>query len=743
MNDAAFRSPVPSEEPILAGTHDAQHELSTDLVKQLIGIAETAIITTRASSAGWVLHKTTGVAAWDELAPRMLTGSRNRNSLTSEDALVVQVELDGVVSTSLVAASTIPVSEAHLTPVLLRDSRHVADLVIVGADHERGGQIWARLLISLARQAEIAIACAIKAVERLSDSALGAKGFDALRAREQELRLVVDSSPSMLAYWDRDLRNRFANEAYATWFGVEPEKIRGQHISELLGEELFRKNQPFLAAALGGSEQVFERELLTPSGVRHSLARYQPHVLNGQVVGVLVEVTDVSRLKVIEQQLRGEIKARHETESQLRTLLDDLEEARGELGDLYQNAPCGYYSLDFDGKFVRVNKAMEEILETPAAELLAGKLLWEFATPDSAEQLTTSFRRLRDRDIFEPYELDLISGTGEARHVRVYATAVRTGDGTFVRTRSAMVDITELHDSRKQLESVVRDQHAMLNSDLIGIMRIRRREVVWVNRAFERMFEYGVGEIVGRSTRQLHLDRESYMEQGRQAYPFLQAQGTYRTQMRLRKKSGEPIWVDMSGAMLSLESDESLWMAQDITALQAQKESVEAAAFHDSLTGLTNRAGFMRWMGRALLERQGTTDLLALCFIDLDGFKPVNDIYGHDTGDEVLKVIAQRLLQSIRADDLAVRLGGDEFLVVLPHTSSHEKLQFVCDRLIKDLRQPITFLTGANIQVSASVGVSLCPEHATTLEGLLRCADEAMYQAKSAGRDNWTLFRGG
>ena len=339
-------------------------------------------------------------------------------------------------------------------------------------------------------------------------------------------------------------------------------------------------------------------------------------------------------------------------------------------------------------------------------------------------------------------DLELRGKSGEARHVQVHSTAVRGEAGQFVRTRSAMVDISERHRSRQQLEALVREQHAMLNNDMVGIIRVRGRQVVWVNRAFERMFEYTADEIIGKSTRVLHPDGRAYVEQGRMAYPLLQALGTYRAQVRLVKKSGATLWADMSGSMLSIERDESLWMAQDITALQAQRESVESLAFQDSLTNLTNRAGFMRWMTRALHERAATGDLLALCFIDLDQFKPINDEHGHDAGDEVLGVIAQRLLQSIRADDLAVRLGGDEFLVVLPHASSREALRLVCQRLLSELRQPITFLNGTRVRVSASMGVSLCPDHATTTEGLLRCADEAMYLAKSSGRDNWRIFEG-
>ena len=130
------------------------------------------------------------------------------------------------------------------------------------------------------------------------------------------MRLLVDRVPSMLAYWDRDLRCRFANRAYEVWFGVDPDALLGTSIIDLLGPDLFRMNEPFMRAALAGATQMFERIVPGPDGVqRHSLAQYIPDTVNGEVLGFLVQVTDVTQLKQTqaalqrEQLLRGQIEA--------------------------------------------------------------------------------------------------------------------------------------------------------------------------------------------------------------------------------------------------------------------------------------------------------------------------------------------------------------------------------------------------------------------------------------------------
>ena len=426
-----------------------------------------------------------------------------------------------------------------------------------------------------------------------------------------------------------------------------------------------------------------------------------------------------------------------------KTLEEHLRQTEAQLRDLYDNAPYGYYALDVQGRFIRVNRAVEDLLGCSTQELLQTRSPRDFATPDSRHIFESSFRKLVEQGLCPPYELDLVSASGHARHVRIHATAVRDAQGAFVQTRSAMVDISELSNARQALEGVVREQRAMLHNDLVGIIKVRKRETIWTNPAFEHMFGYGPSELLGQSSRVLYPNIEAYLSVGREAYTVLQARGTYRAQARMVKKSGEPIWVDISGAMLVPERDESLWMMLDITASKAREQRIETMAYHDTLTGLPNRALLLRLLERELAARKRAGTELAVCFLDLDGFKPINDTHGHAAGDAVLEIVAERLLESVRGNDIVARLGGDEFVVVLTHLADTEVVRDVLQRLLERLRMPIALPDGATAQVSASLGVALCPGDGHSVNILLRCADEAMYEAKGAGRNQVRIYAGG
>ena len=286
-----------------------------------------------------------------------------------------------------------------------------------------------------------------------------------------------------------------------------------------------------------------------------------------------------------------------------------------------------------------------------------------------------------------------------------------------------------------QLQQLSRLQQAMLDTELIGIARLRDRRTVWANRALERMFGYDAGELAQLPSRLLYLDQETYDAQGREASPVLQSGGTYRTQMQMRRKNGELFWAEMSGVMLGPEHCESLWMLQDITEQRLQQQRVQDIAFHDPLTGLPNRLVLADRIRQTLLQGERTQSSFALCFIDLDGFKAVNDERGHDAGDLLLKEVAHRLQACVRAGDTAARLGGDEFVLLLAPVDSQDDCDEILRRVLSSIAQPVVLGDGPAAVVTASIGVVLLPGVQGGPDDLLSCADQAMYRAKRAGRN--------
>lgn len=171
--------------------------------------------------------------------------------------------------------------------------------------------------------------------------------------------------------------------------------------------------------------------------------------------------------------------------------------------------------------------------------------------------------------------------------------------------------------------------------------------------------------------------------------------------------------------------------------LQTQRNLLEAV-YRDRLTGLLNRAGLSERLQQALQRKRGQGDVLAVCFLDLDGFKAVNDCWGHDTGDLLLVEVARRLEASVRASDTVARLAGDEFVLLLYGESHAGELHALLDRLIAVIGQPIK-VRGDALQLGVSIGVAIDPSPDADMAGLLRQADEAMYEAKRSGRNRWVL----
>jgi diguanylate cyclase (GGDEF)-like protein len=185
-----------------------------------------------------------------------------------------------------------------------------------------------------------------------------------------------------------------------------------------------------------------------------------------------------------------------------------------------------------------------------------------------------------------------------------------------------------------------------------------------------------------------------------------------------------------------------IWQQDLQQQLQAQKQAsqqLDKLAHYDHLTGLANRLYFEAELPRAVEQTLQNGQHLALLFIDLDNFKTVNDQWGHDAGDEVLQIVAKRMVSQLRQSDLVFRLGGDEFAVLLADIVQPERAELLADRIIQSIREPM-WVKAALMPVGATVGLALCPDNSSDAHQLLQQADEAMYQAKRAGKNTFRRY---
>jgi len=286
--------------------------------------------------------------------------------------------------------------------------------------------------------------------------------------------------------------------------------------------------------------------------------------------------------------------------------------------------------------------------------------------------------------------------------------------------------------ARREIARLAGEQSLMLENDLVGMARLRDRVILWENQALDHMFGYETGALKGQPIRQIYGDDGNYELVGEKGYEVLRAGGRFRMQLQMRKRDGQMVWMDLSAA--TVNDTESLWMVVDIEALKQSEQLAQHLALHDPLTGLANRRLFEERLKQALSGAARSQQGVALCGIDLDGFKPINDQYGHGAGDQVLKQVAARLNETVRANDIVARLGGDEFALVLVGVEDEHEAMQVLERCLAALREPMSIGPAQTVRIGASLGVALSTVHGHSLPTLMRLADDAMYQAKRAGK---------
>lgn len=572
----------------------------------------------------------------------------------------------------------------------------------------------ARMLCLLAGLMWLLSCAAAFVVYRLGLRELGT--LRALEAQSRRTQILLRVAGDGIHILDRQGHLVEMSDSFAQMHRSSREGLQGRHVSSWDANQNEAAIRAWLVKVRDGDRQRVE--------VQHRRA-------DGQVIDVDLHWHAVD----IDGQLLIFGSARDITDRQ--RLLQSLEESGARIRDLYDHAPCGYFSLDAEGCVVHINATLQQ---------------WLGGTPVESHtrfsDLLQGASRLRFHDHFivltlqeqaPEIEVELAPPGAERRFVRINATAVRDAQGNFLMSRTVAIDVTAQHQALQQVQTLLHDQSAMLNSDLVGMVKLRDRTITWKNAAMERMLGHAPGELDGAQVQDLYAHGQDHRNVENAAALRLDRGQNFRTDVRLQHKSGDAIWVDLSGVRLS--DRETFWMAVDISAAKRAHEQITHVAFHDALTQLPNRLLLLDRLRQALAAAQRAGHGVAVCFADLDGFKAVNDQLGHEAGDQLLVELAGRVRGSIRASDTAARIGGDEFVLVLTPVAGDE-WRAVLDRLMQAACQPVQ-LPGsqAPVQVGMSIGVALSRGRLDAQE-LLAEADAAMLQAKRSGKHRVQLAQG-
>ncbi|MGE0081099.1 MAG: diguanylate cyclase [Thiohalomonadaceae bacterium] len=263
-----------------------------------------------------------------------------------------------------------------------------------------------------------------------------------------------------------------------------------------------------------------------------------------------------------------------------------------------------------------------------------------------------------------------------------------------------------------------------------------------VNRAFSEVTGYSAEEAIGQTPHLLYSGRQD-KEFYAQMWNALNHTGHWQGEIWNRRKNGDVYleWLSISSVRNERnELTHYVGIFSDITSEKENEERLYHLAHYDPLTELPNRVLFQDRFKQALARARRNRRSLAVMFLDLDGFKYVNDRFGHAAGDTLLGKVAMRLTEQLRASDTVARLGGDEFAIVLPDVEDRSGISAVADKVIHAISQPFTFPDGETVRISTSIGVSQYPQDGLDSDNLIHRADLAMYVAKELGKNRVCFY---
>ncbi len=304
--------------------------------------------------------------------------------------------------------------------------------------------------------------------------------------------------------------------------------------------------------------------------------------------------------------------------------------------------------------------------------------------------------------------------------------------------------MASLEHAKRNMELNQHTVHALLESSSQGIFGINMDGTIRIaNLAAHRMFGYAPDELLGKPLDVL-IDVPQRAAHAHHLREFFAASGErmmkHSLDLQGRRKNGELIPIEAAITVTgTIEGRMGVSFVSDITERKRAEEKLRHAAQHDPLTGLPNRALVYEIGAQLIGGARRHQHKLAVMFFDLDRFKPVNDTYGHRTGDLMLQEVAHRLKTSVRSSDLVGRLGGDEFVAVLTELHSDAHLESIASHLLQRLSEPYR-IESLELHTSPSIGISLYTDDGNDIDLLIRRADAAMYHAKSRGRNNYQYF---
>lgn len=432
-------------------------------------------------------------------------------------------------------------------------------------------------------------------------------------------------------------------------------------------------------------------------------------------------------LRVQRQSLRAEIQAQ----------TADIQATQYQLQATLEAIPDLMLELDAQGHLLQLHSQASHPLQ-PAWPDCAGQPITALLPPEASAAMMAALHDAHTTGHSQGREYPLHLPNQKLRWFELSGT-LKAGNPLDPVSHVILLarDITTRKRAEEQLKLA---SHFFEGSSEGFVITDAHQRIIKVNRTFTQITGYSVEEMLGKSPAALSSGRHSRSFY-RQMWQQINAVGQWQGEVWNRRKNGEvyPEWLSIT-RVPDAQGQTAYYLAifSDTSQRKEQEARIRYLAYYDPLTGLANRSLLKDRAQHDLAQCKRHQTPLSLLFIDLDHFKQINDSLGHQVGDQLLKQVGERLGQQVREQDTVARMGGDEFVTVLPETND-EGAALVARNFLERLSQP--YQVGPHeLTVTPSIGIALYPNDGTDFDTLYRCADTAMYRAKQNGRSSFSFF---
>jgi diguanylate cyclase (GGDEF)-like protein/PAS domain S-box-containing protein len=399
----------------------------------------------------------------------------------------------------------------------------------------------------------------------------------------------------------------------------------------------------------------------------------------------------------------------------------------------------GIWDFNVRSKRVSWNTVMYRLHDTSTQAFNDSFVAWvSMIHPDDRESFESAFFNFSDTCRSSEFEFRLALPIELTRRLKLISHITYDQFAKPERITGICFDL----DDHEAIESKCSTMYTVVEQNPLSIMITDANTIIkYVNPSFSKLTGYSSNELLGKKPTLLksgQTPKQTYQ----QMWSALLKGATWSGQLVNRKKNGAIYYEKVHMAPIKNKAGlitHFVSIKLDITKEKKNHEQLTSMAHYDSLTGLCNRLFFFEKLQYAITVAKREKEKIALLFLDLDKFKPINDSYGHAMGDKVLREIALRLKSITRESDCVGRIGGDEFVIFLPKIQSTQQVLTICEKIKCRLSEPI-LIHNNPISIACCIGIALYPDHGNSINSLSQNADSAMYEAKAIGGNTITMF---